>query len=340
MSRISIGRFHLFSWLILVATFCHAVQPARAGASEIIFSVIPGENSNAQKARWGEFLDDFVKVTGLSIKSYFANDYGGVIEAMRFNKVQLAIFGTASAIPAVDRAQAEIFASITNARGEAGYYSVLVTHRDSGIETLADLLARPGKYTLGTGDPNSTSGFLVPNYELWAKNHIDVRRHFTRVVNFSHETDFIAVSNRQVDVATISTSMIERVAQTQPEKLTLIRELWRSALIPQSVITYRRDLDPVVKEKIRQFFLNYGTDRPGADVAAERAIISKMGSIGGFIAANDTHLLPVRKIILLRDRMKIEQDEYVTATDRGKNLAEIDAKLARLQSEMMAASND
>jgi phosphonate transport system substrate-binding protein len=50
------------------------------------------------------------KATGYDIRPFFASDYSGVIEGMRFGKVQLAWFGNKSAMEAVDRAGGEIFA--------------------------------------------------------------------------------------------------------------------------------------------------------------------------------------------------------------------------------------
>ena len=44
------------------------------------------------------------KKTGLKIQSFYAPDYAGVIEAMRFNKIQVAWYGNKAAMEAVDRA--------------------------------------------------------------------------------------------------------------------------------------------------------------------------------------------------------------------------------------------
>jgi len=52
------------------------------------------------------------KATGLTIKSFYAPDYAGVIEAMRFNKVQVAWYGNKAAMEAVDRASGEVFAQV------------------------------------------------------------------------------------------------------------------------------------------------------------------------------------------------------------------------------------
>ena len=48
--------------------------------------------------------------TGLKVNAFFASDYAGVIEGMRFGKVQVAWYGNKSAMEAVDRANGEIFA--------------------------------------------------------------------------------------------------------------------------------------------------------------------------------------------------------------------------------------
>jgi ABC-type phosphate/phosphonate transport system substrate-binding protein len=42
-------------------------------------------------------------------KAFYATDYAGVIEAMRFNKVQIAWFGNKSGMEAVDRSNGEVF---------------------------------------------------------------------------------------------------------------------------------------------------------------------------------------------------------------------------------------
>ncbi len=50
------------------------------------------------------------KKTGLQVRAFFASDYAGVIEGMRFNKVQIAWYGNRAAMEAVDRANGEVFA--------------------------------------------------------------------------------------------------------------------------------------------------------------------------------------------------------------------------------------
>src|SRR3546814_21048962 len=85
------------------------------------------------------FLADMAKQTGRKINAFFAPDYAGVIEGMRFNKVQVAWFGNASAMQAVDRADGEIFVQTTASDGSPGYWSLLIVNKDSPLNSLADL---------------------------------------------------------------------------------------------------------------------------------------------------------------------------------------------------------
>ncbi len=62
-------------------------------------------------------------------------DYAGIIQGMRFNKVDIAWFGNLSAMEAVDRANGEVFAQTVAADGSPGYWSVLIVNKDSRSTT-------------------------------------------------------------------------------------------------------------------------------------------------------------------------------------------------------------
>ena len=96
------------------------------------------------------------------MKAYFATDYAGIIEAMRFKKVDVAWMGNKSGIEAVDRAGGEVFAQTTYADGSPGYWSLLITHKDSPYHSVDDVLKNAKSINFGLGDPNSTSGTAVP----------------------------------------------------------------------------------------------------------------------------------------------------------------------------------
>jgi phosphonate transport system substrate-binding protein len=300
---------------------------ACAQAQEINFGVISTDSTSVQKDKWEPFLADMRKQTGLAVKAYYAPDYNGVIEAMRFNKIQFAWFGNKSAMEAVDRANGEVFVRIVYADGSMGYYSLLITHKDSPVKSLEDVIKQPRQWSLGNGDPNSTSGNLVPSYYLWGKNNIDVNSHFKAVRVGSHGANILGVLNHQVDVATNNTEELDRLKEKQPEKFAELRVLWKSPLIPSDPFVWRKDLPADVKAKLKNFLIGYGKTDEG------RAVLKNIYNYGGFIESSDAQLLPIRQLELFKQRKKFETADIGEAEKKVK-LAEIDAKLAELATQV------
>ena len=291
---------------------------------ELNFGIIATETAGAMKQMWEPFLEDMTKATGIKINGFYATDYAGVIEAQRFNKVQLAWYGNKSAIDAVDRSQGEVFAQFVDLDGTPGYYSYLITHKDSAIKTLDQVMKNGKDYTFGIGDPSSTSGTLVPTYYVFTMNKLDPKTHFKVMRSSNHEGNFLAVLNKQIDVATSNSEMTEKMKEKSPEKMDQIRILWTSPLIPRDPLVWRKDLPADVKKKVKDFVTGYGkTDR-------EKEILKNMYRLAGFKASTDAQLTPIRQLELFKDRMKFESDANMNAAEKLAKLADIDAKLAAL----------
>lgn len=304
---------------------------AHAQTKEISFGFISTESSTNLKTAWQPLLDDLQKATGLKVTAFFATDYAGIIEAMRFNKVHVAWMGNKSAMEAVDRSQGEVFAKVVGKDGNEGYYSLLVVHKDSPLKTLDDVLKARQNLTLGFGDPNSTSGTAVPGLYAFQMNQVDPLKDFKRTVRASHETNLLAVVNKQVDVATNNTENWHRFSITNADKIGSLREIWRSPMIPSDPMVWRKDLDPAVKAQLKSFLLGYGKPE------REQQILQTIG-YSGFRASANAQLVPIRQIELARERAKIEADSGMAADERAKKLKDIDARIAELGKQVAQAN--
>ena len=316
-------RKHLAACTVLAAI------AAPAGAEmpkELNFGIIATESSQNLKQDWQPLIDDLSKRLGTKVNPFFAPDYAGVIEAMRFNKVHIAWMGNKSGMEAVDRASGEVFAQVVAADGSPGYWSLLITHKDSPYKTLEDVLKASKNINFGIGDPNSTSGFLVPSFYVFAQNNVDPRTAFKTVRNASHGANIQAVLAKQVDVATNNTEDVAKLEATKPELFEQLRVIWKSPLIPSDPFVWRQDLDPAVKAKIRDFVLNYARTDP-----EEKVVLKNIYNYGGFRASSNEQLKPIRQLELFRDRKKIEGDEHLSAEEKNKALAAIDQKLAAIK---------
>ena len=90
---------------------------------------------------------------------------------------------------------------------------------------------------------------------------------------------------------------------------------------------------------MRDFFLTYGTERPGADVAHERKVLADLGNWGRFIASSNAQLLPVRQVAAFREKITTESSTTLGAEDKAKKLEEIDARLKELDAQMARAGS-
>ena len=292
---------------------------------ELNFGIISTESSQNLKSDWQPVLDDMAKKTGMKVNAFFASDYAGIIEGMRFNKVHVAWFGNKSAAEAVDRASGEVFAQMVNADGTQGYYSHLIVHKDSPIKSLDDMLKKGKNLSFGNGDPNSTSGFLVPSYYVFAQNKIDPKSFFKLSRAANHETNALAVANKQVDIATNNSENLDKLKDKLPEKFNDIRVIWTSPLIPLDPLVIRKDLPEATKAKVRDFFFTYG--KGGQQ---EKDNLFKLSKLSGFKASTNNQLVPIRQLELFKTRNKLEADETLASADKAGKLADIDKQLAAL----------
>lgn len=310
--------------------------PAAQAADEkkaVNFGIISTESSQNLKTIWLPFLEAMSEQTGLEIKPFFASDYAGVIEGMRFGKVDLAWFGNKSAMEAVDRANGEVFAQTVDAEGNPGYWSLLIAHVDSPINSLDDVLTCDQSLNFGLGDPNSTSGFLVPTTFVYAQRGIDPRKCYRTVTNASHEANLMAVAAKQVDFATNNTENMRRLEQTAPEARAKIKEIWRSPLIPSDPLVWRKDLDQEMKDKLYTFVMTYGRIGSPEQVEAARKVLTAL-QWAPFKPSSDAQLYPIRVLEISRNIARLQADESLSAADREAKLKQLQAEKAKYEALM------
>jgi phosphonate transport system substrate-binding protein len=202
--------------------------------------------------------------------------------------------------------------------------------------TLEDILRCDKTLNFGIGDAKSTSGTLAPKTYLFSPKGIDIQTCFKTLKSANHNTNLVGVANGVLDAATgNSTSLrlqrerdVERAAKGEPTLGDKVRVVWTSPRLPEDPIVWRKDLDPAIKEKLRQFFLTYAQG-DGPEPERQRGLLAKI-SIGGFKPADDNHLLRVREM---------EATENLLQAQRGgdpKRIAEARRALETVKAEEAA----
>lgn len=296
---------------------------------ELLFGIISTESNSSLKKGFDPFLMEFEKKIQMPVKAFFATDYSGVIEAMRFNKIQLAWMGNKAAMEAIDRADAEVILQTSAADGNRGYNSLIITNTESPFTSIEDIVAAGSRLSFGNGDPNSTSGYLIPQCYIWSKRNIDPQKFFKNVRNANHEANCMAVVSKQVDFATNNTEFLAKFRTSQPEKAANIRVIWKSPEIPNDPIVCRKDLPYEVKNKIKAALLSFG--RIGPDVEKERGLLKNLSTGWGlFYDSDNMQLLTIRELDLLSQKDKNAAAQLNEKEKSGKN-TDIEEKLEKIK---------
>ncbi|MGB2924346.1 MAG: phosphonate ABC transporter substrate-binding protein [Limnothrix sp.] len=306
-------------------------QSATPILKELSFGILTTESVADLEPKWQPFLEDMSAAVGLPIKPFFAMQYSSLIESMRADVIQVAWFGGQTYIEAAKLADAEAFVSTVSDKGEKGYYAHLIAHRDRPwLKEMTEnkvqyLLNRDNaqQLTFAFNDLNSTSGYLVPMYYLFTENSIDPLQHFQRVSFLgSHEATVLAIANQEIDIATNNSEALVRFQGKFPELYKNIVVLWRSPLIPSDPIAYDKELPDELKQKIRDFFLNY----------QDQTVLNEL-DWSRFDAATDKDWNPIRELKIGKQILEIKQNEAISEAEKKNILEGLKAQLDNLRTE-------
>jgi len=325
-------RLSLIGAAFAVAIGITATTASAEAPKEINFGIISTEASVNQKKNWEPFLVAMEKATGLKINAFYSTDYAGVIEGMRFNKVQIAWYGNKSGMEAANRANAEVFAQTVSRDGSVGYYSHIIVHKDSPYAKVDDILKCDKSIDFGIGDPNSTSGFLVPTSYIFAAKNIDPKACFKTLRNASHQANAMAVAHKQVAAATNNSEDLQRLEATAPDARKDIRIIWTSPIIPLDPLMWRKDLDPAVKTKIYTFLMSYGRVGTPEELESARQILANL-IWSPFHPSSDAQLLPIRILEANKAVMKIQSDDKLSADEKASQISALQAEIKTYSEE-------
>jgi len=181
------------------------------------------------------------------------------------------------------------------AYGGTVYYSYILVAKDSAIRSFQELRGRRFAFT----DPLSNTGRLVPTYMLAKMN--ETPENFFKEIIFtrSHDKSIKAVAQGIVDGAAVDSLIWEYLNATNPEFTSRTRILQKSPPYAIPPVVVPRHLDPGLKARIKQAFLNAHLDPKG------REILRKM-KIGKFIEIDDRAYDSVRE---MQDWLKMKNAE-------------------------------
>ena len=253
------------------------VGPAAAeGITEFRIGILGGENAQDRLASH-ECLQNYAEeALGVPVKLFAPADYNGVIQGLLGGSIDMAWLGASgyAKIYLEDPNAVTPVLTKINADGSYGYHSIGFARKDSGVASLDDM---EGK-VFGFGDPNSTSGYLIPSIEIPTyKDAVTMEpgAYFADVkFTGGHEQTIVAVNNGDIDGGVTwadgqgnwedgyNSGALRKAVDAGLIDMNDLVEIWRSKVIPEGPIVLRQALPAEVIETMTQLIDGmYDADR-------------------------------------------------------------------------------
>jgi phosphonate transport system substrate-binding protein len=229
--------------------------------------LLGGENENDRLARYDKYHALLQDTFDIPVKLYPAADYAGVIQAFAAKQIEMAGMGASGYAAAYTETNGNVEPLVVAVEedGSISYRSVMVVRADSGITSLADMKG----HSLAWADPNSTSGYLIPRFELRAEGYdTEPGRYFSQTgFGGGHEQAVVAVLQRQYDAAVtwasgvgdeskgFSRGNLRAMADKGLLKMSDIRIIWTSKPILNGPLTVRLDTPQAFRDDMVAFHM-------------------------------------------------------------------------------------
>lgn len=203
------------------------------------------------------------ELLGVETKLFAPADYNGVIQGLLGGTLDMGMMGASgyAAIFLQDPEAVEPVLVKINADGSYGYHSIGFARKDSGITSLKDMQGK----SFGFGDPNSTSGYLIPAIEIpeATGGSMESGDYFGEVkFTGGHEQTIVAVNNGDVDAGVtwadgqgnwedgFNNGALRKAVDSGLVDMNDMVEIWRSKPIPEGPVVLRKSLPADVKAKM------------------------------------------------------------------------------------------
>lgn len=231
--------------------------------SEFRIGILGGENAQ-DRMNSNECLRTYTQdLLGVETKLFAPADYNGVIQGLLGGTLDMAWLGASSyaAVHIQDSDAVEPVLVKINLDGSYGYHSIGFARVDSNIKSLEDVKGK----VFGFGDPNSTSGYLIPSIEIPQLTGATMESgDYFGEVKFTggHEQTIVAVNNGDINAGVTwadgqgnwedgyNSGALRKAVDAGLVDMNDLVEIWRSKPIPEGPVVLRTTLPQDVKDKM------------------------------------------------------------------------------------------
>lgn len=291
--------------LIIVSGCLKTEEPTKVNLSKRTADFYGGSNSESLRIAvsaiispdetlvyYKDMFDYLSEKVGVPIELVQRKTYQEINDLVRRNSVDAAFVCSRAYVEGHDQFGMELLA-VPIVKGEPYYYSYIIVPRDSRITNLNELKGKIFAFT----DPLSNSGKLSPEYMI-AKMGDNPETFFKLTVfTYSHDKSIQAVAEQTVDGAAVDSIVWDFKNATDPTFTSRTKIISKSLPYGIPPVVVSKDLDPALKDKLRNVLLHMHEDARGKEIL-NSILIDK------FLVGNDSLYDPIREMMKVVDDAK------------------------------------
>ncbi len=267
-----------FLGLLAATSYAAAAEPIKIGVAAMIS---PKETMKYYK----QLIDYVASKIGSPVDMVSRENYDEMDKLLEKGDVSIAFVCAGPYVKDHEKFGAELLVA-PQSYGKPFYHAYIIVHKDSPITDLAGLKGKRFAFT----DPKSNTGKLVPTYMVAKEFNTTTEKFFSEIqYTKSHDKSIYAVATKITDGASVDSLIYDYIAKKSPLYTSETKIIRKSPPYGIPPIVVRKDIDPKLKEKVKNIFLNMHNDPAG------KAILDGI-MVDKFIVPKDSDYNSVREM--------------------------------------------
>lgn len=225
---------------------------------------------------------------GRPVELRTVDSWEGLAKSLANGETDIALMGPWGYVLANHFSDAQVVSTILY-QGKPEYFAIMITHPDSGLQSVNDLLGPRGRgRTFAFGDKGSTSGYLIPLH-FFMQRGIEPEKHFSRVLHTRHQAIQTQVTAGQIDAGADfnrnrSTMIDQGLIRAERSKV-----IWQSDPLPNDAVAVSATL---FKDKAFVARLQQALAEVGSLLNSQPQLLP--ANYTGFVNADNAFYKPIR----------------------------------------------
>lgn len=254
----------LLSLLTLSALLggCTPNKQVAEASQKIIIAMEPDKYPDAMLEDRQAIQAYLAEATGRPVEAIVPMSSAVIYEGLKNGSIDVAYLSSTAAAKLMPSGAIEVLlAELID--GQPHYPSYWIALKEAPYESIADLKGQPIAYSSRT----STSGFLIPTWDLYQQGLIDLEsgpRGFFGENNVFYGVGYVSAAERVLDgsaeAAAVSYYVLDQDKHLSPEQRAQLKVVDTQGPVPSHVIVVRSALSEADQDLLRQSFLRMNTE--------------------------------------------------------------------------------